>query len=105
MSASPAPSSDLVFTITSGGFRVGGGEITTAGSGRAIISVPTATGLYTLSVSADGYTTKQVTFTASAQTVPTPTPTPTLRHRRQRHQRPQCQIASRLAVQVHEAAR
>ena len=69
MSASPAPSSDLVFTITSGGFRVGGGDITTAGSGKAIVSVPTASGLYTLSVSATGYTTAQVTFTASAQTV------------------------------------
>ena len=67
--ASPAPSSNLVFTITSGGFRVGGGEITTAGSGKAIVSVPTASGLYTLSVSATGYTTAQVTFTASAQTV------------------------------------
>ena len=29
--ASPAPSSTLAFTVTSGGFRVGGGEITTAG--------------------------------------------------------------------------
>ena len=76
VSASPAPSSDLVFTITSGGFRVGGGNITTAGSGRAIVSVPTASGLYTLSVSAAGYTTAQVTFTASAQT-PTPPGTTT----------------------------
>ena len=41
VSASPAPSSTLAFTVTSGGFRVGGGDITTAGSGRAVISVPT----------------------------------------------------------------
>ena len=45
VSASPAPSSNLPFTVTSGGFRVGGGEITTAGSGRAVIGVPTAAGL------------------------------------------------------------
>ena len=72
VSASPAPSSDLAFTITSGGFRVGGGDITTAGSGRAIITVPAASGSYVLSVSATGYTTAQVTFTAGAQTTTPP---------------------------------
>ena len=77
VSASPAPSSTLVFTVTSGGFRVGGGEITTAGSGRAIITVPAASGLYTLTVSATGYTPRQVTFTAGAQTTTTTTTTPT----------------------------
>ncbi len=74
--ASPAPSSDLPFTITRDGIRVGGGEITTAGLGRAIVTVPTA-GSYTLSIRAVGYTTEQVTLTSTGQTVPTPTPIPT----------------------------
>ena len=68
VSASPAPSSTLAFTVTSGGFRVGGGDITTAGTGKAIISVPTASGLYALTVSAEGYNPRQVTFTAGTQT-------------------------------------
>ena len=75
VSASPAPSSNLVFTVTSSGFRVGSGEITTAGTGKAIINVPTASGLYTLTVSATGYDPQQVTFTAGAQT-PLSTTTP-----------------------------
>ena len=69
--ASPAPSSNLPFTVTSGRFRVGGGEITTAGTGRAVISVPTASGLYTLTVSAEGYNPRPVTFTAGTQTTDT----------------------------------
>ena len=69
--ASPAPSSNLPFTVTSGRFRVGGGDITTAGTGRAVISVPTASGLYTLTVSAEGYNPRQVTFTAGTQTTDT----------------------------------
>ena len=74
--ASPAPSSDLPFTITRDGIRVGGGEITTAGLGRAIVTVPT-TGSYVLSIKAVGYMTEQVTLTSTGQTVPTPTPIPT----------------------------
>ena len=65
--ASPVPSSTLAFTVTSGGFRVGSGEITTTGSGRAIITVPAASGLYTLTVSATGYDPVQITLNASAQ--------------------------------------
>ena len=66
VSASPAPSANLPFTISSGGLRIGGGEILTSGSGRAIATVP-ATGLYILTISAAGYNPAQVSFTASGQ--------------------------------------
>ena len=76
VTASPTPSSNLVFTVTRGGIRVGGGEILTTGSGRAIVTVPT-TGSYVLSVSAEGYAPQEVTFTAGGQPTPPP-PTPTV---------------------------
>ena len=63
--ATPAPSANLAFTVTRGGVRVGGGEITSAGTGRAIVTVPT-TGPYVLTVSATGYTSKDASFTAGA---------------------------------------
>ena len=74
--ASSAPSRTVAFTVTRGGVRVGSGEILTTGSGRAIVSVP-ATGTYILTVSATGYTSRQVTFTAGAQTTTTTTDTTT----------------------------
>ena len=73
--ATPAPSRNLAFTVTRGGFSVGTGVILTTGTGTAIVTVP-ATGLYVLTVSAEGYTPKQVTFTAGTGT-PTVSETPT----------------------------
>ncbi len=73
--ASSAPSRTVAFTVTRGGVRVGSGEILTTGSGRAIVSVP-ATGTYILTVSATGYTSRQVTFTAGATTTTTTDTTP-----------------------------
>ena len=73
--ATPAPSRNLAFTVTRGGFSVGTGVILTTGTGTAIVTVP-ATGLYVLTVSAEGYTPKQVTFTAGTGTL-TVSETPT----------------------------
>ena len=47
---------------------------TTRGSGRAIITIPTTTTSYTLTVSADGYTRKQETFTTTGQRAEAPAP-------------------------------
>ena len=69
--ATPAPSRNLAFTVTTGNFSVGTGVILTTGTGRTAITVPT-TGLYFLTVSADGYTSAQSGFTAGAQTPDTP---------------------------------
>ena len=64
VTASPAPSSNLAFTLTtSGGLRVGSGEILTAGWGRAIPTGLATTGSHVLTVSAVGYNSTQVTFT------------------------------------------
>ena len=73
--ATPAPSRNLRFTVTRDDVRVGVGLILTTGTGTAIVTVP-ATGLYVLTVSAEGYTPKQVTFTAGTGT-PTVSETPT----------------------------
>ena len=73
--ATPAPSRNLAFTVTRDDARVGVGLILTTGTGTAIVTVP-ATGLYVLTVSAEGYTPKQVTFTAGTGT-PTVSETPT----------------------------
>ena len=66
VTASPAPSSPVDFTVTRGGVTVGSGTILTTGSGRGIVTVPT-TGLYVLTVTAPGYASQQVTFTAGEQ--------------------------------------
>ena len=47
-------------------------DILPNGSGRAIITIPTTTTSYTLTVRATGYTTKQETFTTTGQTVTSP---------------------------------
>ena len=47
---------------------------TTRGSGRVFIRIPTTTTSYTLTVSADGYTTKQETFTTTGQRAEAPAP-------------------------------
>ena len=47
---------------------------TTRGSGRAIITIPTTTTSYTLTVRADGYTRKQETFTTTGQRAEAPAP-------------------------------
>ena len=47
---------------------------TTRGSGRAIITIPTTTTSYTLTVRADGYTRKQETFTTTGQRAEVPAP-------------------------------
>ena len=47
---------------------------TTRGTGRAIITIPTTTTSYTLTVSADGYTRKQETFTTTGQRAEAPAP-------------------------------
>ncbi len=64
--ATPAPSRNLAFTVTNGGVSVGVGVILTTGTGQTAVTVPT-TGLYVLTVSADGYTPAQSRFTAGAQ--------------------------------------
>ncbi len=64
--ATPAPSRNLAFTVTNGGVSVGVGVILTTGTGQTAVTVPT-TGLYFLTVSADGYTPAQSRFTAGAQ--------------------------------------
>ena len=82
VTASPRPTSDVSFRVSVNGVAATSGILTTAGRGSAILTVPT-TGLYSVSVSATGYTTRQVTFTAGAQattttpTTPTTTATPT----------------------------
>ena len=77
VTASPAPSSNLVFTITSNGVGAGGGEILTTGSGRAI-PIGLTTGSHVLTVSAQGYQSTQISFTVGTQTTPTTsTTTPT----------------------------
>ena len=50
---------------------------TTNGTGAAVITVPTTGGPHTVTLSATGYTTGQVTLSTAGQTTPTPTPTPT----------------------------
>ena len=72
--ATPAPSRNLRFTVTRGDASVGVGLILTTGTGTAIVTVP-ATVLYVLTVSAEGYTPKQVTFIAGTET-PTVSDTP-----------------------------
>ena len=47
---------------------------TTRGTGRAIITIPTTTTSYTLTVRADGYTRKQETFTTTGQRAEAPAP-------------------------------
>ena len=65
--ATPAPSRNLRFTVTRDDVRVGIGLILTTGTGIADVTVPT-TGSYVLTVSADGYTSEQVRFTAGTGT-------------------------------------
>ena len=74
--AIPTPSRNLRFTVTRGGVSVGVGLILTTGTGKGTVTVP-ATGLYVLTVSADGYTSAQASFTAGAQTTDTTTTTTT----------------------------
>ena len=74
--ATPAPSRNLRFTVTRDDVRVGIGLILTTGTGIADVTVPT-TGSYVLTVSADGYTSEQVRFTAGTGTsTPPETRTP-----------------------------
>ena len=61
---------DLVVTLTGPG--ISRTVDTVNGTGRVFIRIPTTTTSYTLTVSADGYTTKQETFTTTGQTVPPP---------------------------------
>ena len=75
VTANPAPSSNVAFTLTRGGARIGGGEILTAGWGRAIPTGLT-TGSHVLTVSATGYNATQVTFTPGATTTTTTDTTP-----------------------------
>ena len=49
-------------------------DILPNGSGRAIITIPTTTTSYTLTVRADGYTRKQETFTTTGQRAEAPAP-------------------------------
>ena len=76
VTASPVPSSNLAFTLTSGAVRVGSGEILASGTGRAIPIL--AAGSHILTINAEGYNATQVSFTAGAttqQTTTTPTTT------------------------------
>ncbi len=75
VTANPAPSSNLAFTLTRGGVPAGGGEILPAGWGRAIPTGLT-TGSHILTVNATGYNATQVSFTAGATTTTTTDTTP-----------------------------
>ena len=75
VTANPAPSSNVAFTLTRGGARIGGGEILTAGWGRAIPTGLT-TGSHILTVNATGYNATQVSFTPGATTTTTTDTTP-----------------------------
>ena len=76
VSASPAPTSNLAFRLTtSGGGYAGQGEILTTGSGRAIPIL--TTGSHILTVNAEGYNATQVSFTPGTQTTTDTTTTTT----------------------------
>ena len=77
VTASPAPSSNLAFRLTtSGGVYAGGGEILPAGFGRAI-PIGLTTGSHILTVTAEGYNSTQVSFTPGTQTTTDTTTTTT----------------------------
>ena len=63
---------DLVVTLTGPG--ISRTVDTINGTGRAFITIPTTTTSYTLTVSADGYTIKQETFTTTGQRAEAPAP-------------------------------
>ena len=63
---------DLVVRLTGPG--ISRTVDTTNGTGRAFIRIPTTTTSYTLTVSADGYTRKQETFTTTGQRAEAPAP-------------------------------
>ena len=76
VSASPAPTSNLAFRLTtSGGGYAGQGEILPTGSGRAIPIL--TTGTHVLTVNAEGYNATQVSFTPGTQTTTDTTTTTT----------------------------
>ena len=68
--ATPVPNSNVTFTVTRGGANVGAGIILTTGTGQTTVIVPT-TGIYFLTVSADGYRSVQQRFTAGVQATDT----------------------------------
>ncbi|MYB26800.1 MAG: T9SS type A sorting domain-containing protein [Candidatus Dadabacteria bacterium] len=74
VTATPAPTSNLAFRLTtSGGGYAGGGEILSTGTGRAI-PIGFTTGSHILTVTAEGYNPTQVSFTPGAtQQQPTTT--------------------------------
>ncbi|MDE0681589.1 MAG: T9SS type A sorting domain-containing protein [Candidatus Poribacteria bacterium] len=77
VSASPAPTSNLAFRLTtSGGVYAGGGEILPTGTGRAI-PIGLTTGSHILTVNAEGYNATQVSFTPGTQTTTDTTTTTT----------------------------
>ncbi|MYC74982.1 hypothetical protein F4X10_04310, partial [Candidatus Poribacteria bacterium] len=74
VTASPAPTSNLAFTLTtSGGVYAGRGEILSTGTGRAIPIL--TTGSHILTVTAQGYNATQVSFTPGAAQQPSTTTT------------------------------
>ena len=66
-----APSGAVPVTLTGPGISR---TVDTLGTGRAIITIPTTTTSYTLTVRADGYTRKQETFTTTGQRAEAPAP-------------------------------
>ena len=77
VTASPAPTSNLAFQLTtSGRVYAGGGEILPAGTGRAI-PIGLTTGSHILTVNAEGYDPTQVSFTPGTQAATDTTTTTT----------------------------